>query len=285
VMLLMPRRPGLLVAVGRLDAGQQPAGTGSAVLGTPRGFVQAGELRLGRRLARELAARGITLPLRRADLELLGRSYELLVGRKVLTGLYGLCLLPAAALALTPAGVRVPPIVVAGGSAALGVGFFFLPDVGVRQEAERRRRDFRRALGCYLDLVAMSLAGGRGAPQALPEAARIGDGWAYRLIGDTLATARLAGHTPWQALGELGERIGVPELRELAGSLTLVGDHGARIRDSLAARASTLRRRQLADAEGQAGEADQSMRLAQLLLAIGFLVLIAYPAVHNVLAF
>jgi tight adherence protein C len=285
MFLLAPRRPGLLAAVGRLDAARHRAAPEPTVVATPRGFLQTGQLRLGQRLARALAARGIALPFRRADLELLHRSYEMFLGGKVLTGLYGLCLLPAAGLALAPAGVRLPTELLAVGGLLLGVGFFFLPDLGLRRQAERARRDFRRALGCYLDLVAMSLAGGRGAPQALPEAASIADGWAYRLIGDTLATARLAGHTPWQALGELGERVGVQELRDLAGSLTLVGDHGAKIRDSLAARASTLRRRQLADAEGQAGEADQSMRLAQLLLAIGFLILISYPAVANVLAF
>jgi len=285
VALLAPRRPGLLAAVGRLDAARQPSSHPSTIVATPSGFLQARELRIGQRLATELAARGIRLRSRRADLELLERSYEMFLGRKLLTGLYGACLLPAAGLALAPAGVRLPAVILAVGGPALSAGFFFLPDLGVRRDADRRRRDFRRALGSYLDLIAMSLAGGRGAPQALPEAASIADGWAYRLIGDTLATARLAGRTPWEALGELGERVGVQELRDLAGSLTLVGDHGAKIRDSLSARASTLRRRQLADAEGKASEADQSMRLAQLLLAFGFLILISYPAVSNVLAF
>jgi tight adherence protein C len=70
-------------------------------------------------------------------------------------------------------------------------------------------------------------------------------------------------------------RVGVQELCDLAGSLTLVGDHGAKIRDTLSPRASTLRRRQLADAEGKAG---QSV-LAQLLLALGVLILIGFPAV------
>jgi len=46
-----------------------------------------------------------------------------------------------------------------------------------------------------------------------------------------------------------------------------------------------MRRRQLADAEGQAGQADQSMRLAQVLLAFGFLILVGYPAVHAVFTF
>jgi len=285
VALLMPHRPGLVCGVARLDTARRPVARGSTVVAAPSGFVQARQLRLGERVSGELSARGITLRSQRADLELLGRCYEMFLGRKVLTGLYGLCLPPAAALALAPAGMRLPIQVLTVGSLTLAAAFFFLPDLGVRQEADRRRRDFRRALGSYLDLVSMSLAGGRGAPQALPEAATIADGWAYRLIGDTLATARLAGQTPWEALGELGDRVGVQELRDLAGSLTLVADNGAKIRDSLSARASTLRRRQLADAEGKASEADQSMRLAQLVLAFGFLILIGYPAVHNVLAF
>jgi hypothetical protein len=52
----------------------------------------------------------------------------------------------------------------------------------------------------------------------------------------------------------------------------------------LSARAATLRRRALSDAEGDAAQADQSMRIAQVLLALGFLILIAYPALAAVLA-
>jgi hypothetical protein len=63
-----------------------------------------------------------------------------------------------------------------------------------------------------------------------------------------------------------------------------VGDHGARVRETLAARATTLRRRALSDEEGNAAEADQAMRIAQVLLALGFLVLVAYPALAAVLA-
>jgi Flp pilus assembly protein TadB len=166
----------------------------------------------------------------------------------------------------------------------LTAAFWFLPDLALRREAETRRREFRRALSCYLDLVAMSLAGGRGAAQALPEAAALSDGWAHQLIADALDGARLAGISPWRGLGDLGERIGVGELGELAGSLALVGDHGARVRDTLTARAATLRRRALTDAEGQAAQADQAMRIAQVLLAFAFLVLVAYPALAAVLA-
>jgi hypothetical protein len=61
-----------------------------------------------------------------------------------------------------------------------------------------------------------------------------------------------------------------------------VADDGAKIRASLSARAATLRRRELAEAEGKAGERSQSMLVAQLLICFGFLLFLAYPAVYNI---
>ena len=94
----------------------------------------------------------------------------------------------------------------------LGLGlaavFFFLPDLEVRQKADKRRRDFRHAIGAFLDLVAMNLAGGRGVPEALMAASEIGQGWAFWRIRDALANARITGQTPWQALGAWARRSG-----------------------------------------------------------------------------
>ena len=46
-----------------------------------------------------------------------------------------------------------------------------------------------------------------------------------------------------------------------------------------------MRRRELADLQGRAGQADQSMRVAQVLIGIGFIVFLGYPAVVAVLNF
>jgi Flp pilus assembly protein TadB len=161
--------------------------------------------------------------------------------------------------------------------------FFFFPDIELRQEAARRRRDFRHVVGAFLDLVAMNLAGGRGIPEALMSASQVGEGWAMRRIRDTLADARITGQTPWQALGRLGEEIDIIELRDLAGALTLVADDGAKVRQSLAARAASMRSRQLSDLEGKAGERSQSMLIAQLLFCLGFLVFLGFPALMRVI--
>ena len=65
--------------------------------------------------------------------------------------------------------------------------------------------------------------------------------------------------------------------------MRLVEHDGARVRMTLSARAATMRRRELADAEGKAAERDVSMNVAQLVVVAGFLVFLAYPAVVNVL--
>ena len=169
------------------------------------------------------------------------------------------------------------------GGVALAALFFWVPDLSVKQAADQRRHELRRALSCYLDLVAMSLAGGRGIPEALPTAARIGTGWAFELLGSTIDRARLVGDTPWAALADLGVRTGMQELQDLGGALMLVADDGAKVRQSLTARASTQRRRQLAEAEGAAAKADQSMEMAQVVLFVGFVLFLGFPAVVAVM--
>ena len=114
----------------------------------------------------------------------------------------------------------------------------------------------------------MNLAGGRGVPEALMAASEIGSGWALGRIRDALASARITGQTPWQALGSLGEEVSVDELRDLAAALSLVAEDGAKVRESLTARAVSLRRRELADLRGpggreipvDAGRADAAVR-------------------------
>jgi len=67
-------------------------------------------------------------------------------------------------------------------------------------------------------------------------------------------------------------------------ALSLVAEDGAKVRESLTARAVSLRRRELADLEGQAGEKSQSMLVAQMLLCAGFLIFLTYPVVGVLLS-
>jgi Flp pilus assembly protein TadB len=102
-------------------------------------------------------------------------------------------------------------------------------------------------------------------------------------LRDTLQTARLQGVTPWSALGRLGDEMGVEELRDLAAALALVAEDGAKVRESLSARAASMRQRELADAEARAAQSSQSMLVAQLLLCVGFLLFLIFPPVAQIL--
>jgi Flp pilus assembly protein TadB len=230
------------------------------------------------------AERGWELGQQRADLALMGRQRGTHLATKVATG-FGLFLLaPFVWTMMTIAGAPLPPAVPAVAGLAFAAFGFFLPDLALRSEATARRRDFRRSVGVFLDLVAMNLAGGRGLPEALLAAASVGDHWSMVRIRQALANARLYGTTPWAALGDLGAEIDVEELKELSGALVLAADDGAKIRSSLAARAATLRRRELTQAEGEEGEKSQSMLVAQMLISTAFLLFLAYPAVSKLLA-
>lgn len=282
---LFPRRPGLSARLAALDAtrdGGPPRPSAPAVPSTEN--LTGLRARIGRSVAAFYAARGWEQRSVRADLAILGRSFEGFMATK--------CLLAASALLFIPflAGYFVIMEFVVPITVPVWVGllfaaiFFMLPDLQLKQDAAARRRDFRHAVSAFLDLVAMNLAGGRGVPEALNAAASVGEGWAMWRIRDALSNARITGLTPWQALGELGDEVNVNELRDMASALALVADDGAKVRQSLSARAASMRRKQLADIEGKAGERSQSMLVAQLLLCSGFLVFLTFPAVMRVLA-
>jgi tight adherence protein C len=272
-------------ALADLDAAQRRTRAQSSLTLDRRHAGESQTLRkLGGSIRRELEVRGITLPSTlRADLSIVGRSLETHLGYTLLGVAIG-ALVPLLGLGLLS--VLFPGLrgVAMGGAVLLGVLVGgLLPSLSVAGKARTRRRDFRHVVGSFLDLVAMNLAGGRGVPEALQSASRISDGWAMVRIRDTLEMARLQGATPWSALGQLGEDMRIEELRDMAAALALVADDGAKIRDSLSARATSLRRRELAEIEGRAQARSQSMLVAQLLLASGFLVFLIYPAMARVL--
>ena len=134
----------------------------------------------------------------------------------------------------------------------------------------------------YLDLTNVLLAGGAGNETALVAAADAGDGWAYDEVRRALIHARSARRSPWVELASLGRRFNLPEIIEVAGSVQLAGEHGARIRSSLAAKADSLRYRQMGEIEAQAQASTERMGIPMVMLFISFIALIGYPAVTTV---
>jgi Flp pilus assembly protein TadB len=230
-----------------------------------------------------LRAVGVPTPRLRRDLKALGRAVNDHLTTKVVAGSAGLLLPALGSVTLTLLGVDLgwhvtSALALAG--AAIG---FMIPDLRVRRAAEQRRTDFRHALSAYVDLVVISLAGGAGVDSALAQSATIGRGWTFTQLEHALATARLTRATPWSTLRQLGDDLHIPELAELAASASLAGTEGAKVRQSLAAKAASLRTRQLTDTEGQAASDTERMSLPIALLFLGFLGFVAYPATQTVL--
>ncbi|GAB3822299.1 type II secretion system F family protein [Kribbella italica] len=281
VRMLVRPAPNVLSTIARIDAGRAGYSSGSTASAAGEkvlGGVDKARETLGRRLEAEANARGWAFGRLRRDLAVMNQPFAAMLATKMFFALGALIFIPVVLFAASYLGFPAPGAAPAVVTLAAMVFAFFLPDLALRQEAEERRRDFRHVVGSFLDLVAMNLAGGRGLPEALMTASTIGDHWAMARIRQALANARLIGITPWDAMARLGEDLGVEELRDLASALALAGDEGAKIRASLLSRAASLRRKELADVEGKAGERSQSMLVAQLVMCAAFMLFLGYPA-------
>ncbi|ROS30726.1 type II secretion system F family protein [Cellulomonas sp. PhB150] len=286
VLTIAPPRTQPANALARLDVRRQEARErAQTVAADPNRASDAAWIRtVGRSTAGALSRTGIELGQLRSDLAVVGRTLEAHLATSVLAAVIGFFVPIVATAAAVVVGVPVSVAVPFGLSLLAALIGAALPSMVVRGQAATRRRDFRHVVGSFLDLVAMSLAGGRGVPEALQSASELSDSWGMVRIRNALGSARLHGRTPWSALGMLGEELRIDELRDLAAALALVAEDGAKVRDSLSARAGSLRRRELAESEGKAGESSQSMLVAQLLLCVGFLIFLLYPAVTSVFA-
>jgi Flp pilus assembly protein TadB len=216
------------------------------------------------------------------DLRIMGRTVEQHLGQKVLLGVLGFVFPQVMFFLFRVIGVSFggpAPLLV---SVGLAVLFFFIPDLTIRTEAEKKRKAFRHALSSFLDLVVISLAGGAGVESALRDSANIGHGWAFNQLRMALDATQLTGETPWATLARLGDELGIDELGELAASVSLAGTEGARVRESLAVKAITLRDHALVAEQAEAESATERMSVPLVLLFFGFLILIGYPAMSVV---
>ena len=280
---LFPPRPTLAASLARLDAAARtPRRTASP--DKPATALQRLLVRhAGRPLAAAFLERGWLPAGMRSDLAVLGREPAPFFATKAALAVVGIAAVPLLVGLLALLGVGVPLVLPAWLSILFGGLLFTVPDMVVRRRAHDRRADFRAAVGSYLDLVAMKMASGAGLSEALRDAAAIGGDGPFARIRGALEDARTDGLTPAAALGQLGDELSLPDLRELSAGLSLVAASGAQAEESLRAKAASLRERELSAAAGDANARSQSMLVAQVVLALGFLVFIGYPALVKVL--
>jgi len=126
--------------------------------------------------------------------------------------------------------------------------------------------------------VSMAMAGAMGWSSALEVAATVSQtDWAMDEIAQALLWAQAYRKQPWEGLERLAARFDVPELSDLARAMSQAGD-GARIRDTLDAKARSMRLKETAALEEGAQAVTQKMLLPGVLLMAGYGVLVFYPA-------
>lgn len=228
-------------------------------------------------LRRKLLARN------RADRRILEMTDEAFVARLLAGTIGGACLALVVVFALVCLGVDMPLVLVLTvalcGALLPGAVFF----ERIKKEAAGARRTFSYALSSYLDLASVLLAGGAGSETALNAAAATGHSWSFDLIRRALETARAERTPSWRAFSALGREYGIVDLERLAGSMQLAGEQGAKVRTSLATQAEALRSRQIAEIEAEAQAATERMGVPTVLLFVGFIALLGYPALNLVI--
>lgn len=276
---LMPSQPHLRSALDRL---QDTNGEADRRLAVDVGSTSLFQDRLG--IALEERFPSLVLHrLPRRELDLLRIPTYRYLGEKALWALFGL-LFPAL-LTLTAGlfGFSLPFTIPAFLSLVFAIVLWFLPDVETRQKAATAREEFTRALGAYIDLVALERAGGAGSTQALENAAEVGDSWVFQRLREEMARARWSGTPPWDGLHTLAEQLGLTELDDLADIMRLSGEEGATVYESLRARANGLRNATLSAEHARANADSERMVMPVAMLGVIFLALLATPTVMRML--
>lgn len=274
VWQLVPAQPDLGSALARLAPERQRT---DAVVVEGGGLQDRAGLWVHRHLPALAASR-----LPRKELAVLRIPVNRYLGEKALLALVGLLFPSLLTVVMGVLGIGLPFVLPMLGGLVLGVLLSFLPDLTVRASAKAAREEFTRALGAYIDLVALERVSSSGSTQALEAAASIGDSWVFRRLREELARARWSGTAPWDGLAELADELGLPELSDLGDIMRLSGEQGGAVYATLRARAASLRTALLTDEQGKANAANERMTMPVAALGLIFLVLLAMPAVLRV---
>lgn len=217
----------------------------------------------------------------RQDLAVVGLPTEEFASDKLTAGALGAAIVGGSLFAVGLA--RGPLLVIA----LLGgfVGFYFAQDVQLRKKAAVRRREFVDTVTAFIGLVSVTIAGGGGVMSAMNAAASLGDGWPLERIRLLLDEAATRNESPWVSLDRLGSELGIPSLVELGGSMSLAAQSGARISESLAARAQSARARELAEGLAEEEQKSEALGIPVVVMLLAWVGFLGYPALVNVMGF
>ena len=268
---LLPRQP-------RLSAVAERIGSVSVVDGESHTDL---ETRVGSWVHRRLPdLPGFTIPVQ--DLELVGTPVNRYLYQKTRDALLLLIAPSVASLVLNMVGFSGFALPVAALGLPLAVLGWTGADRDLRKAAKAAREEFSRGVAIYLELVAAERK--RNAPPtvALTNAAAIGKSWVFVRIREELTRARLSGTPSWEALNAFSEKIGVPELAEVARITRTADETGSSIYETLRSTGRGLRVKVLQAEKAKANKiSDDSTSIGGGAVAMVFIGMIFTPLLMN----
>jgi Flp pilus assembly protein TadB len=279
VVRLLPVEPDLADALDRVTSSRRRsmnAATGTATT------ARTGKERLGLWALRVLPS-GIWIRTPTRELALLRISTAQFYGDKLTFAGLGLVILPGLTALFALLGLSVPLPIPALGSIVLAAVMFFIPNYNALDDAKKARLEFARALGAYIDLVALERNNGIGVRQSMEAAAEVGDSWVFTRLSEELTRSRWSGVPPWDALHTLATELGLPELDDFADIMRLSGEEGAGVYATLRARSAAMRTAMLNDEIAQANAVGERMTIPGSLLGVIFMALLVAPSLLRML--
>lgn len=268
---LLPAEPDLAEALARLT----PSRGRAQVLGTAT--ATTGKDRIGVWAMRTLPP-GLWFRTPTRELALLRVPLARFYGDKIVMGLMGLVIPPLLSFFFAQIGLTFPIAIPAAASLGLAAVMFMLPNYNAVDDARKARLEFTRALGAYVDLVALERNNGSGVRQAMEAAAGVGDSWVFTRLSEELSRSRWSGQPPWEALHSLADELGLPELDDFADIMRLSGEEGASVYTNLRARSAAMRTAMLNDELAEANAVGERMTIPGSLLGVIFMALLVAPS-------
>jgi Flp pilus assembly protein TadB len=270
VIRFVPAQPDLSDALARLTPSRPSASTRAT-------RAVGGKEKLGLWAMRMLPP-GLWVRTPRRELALLRIPLARFYGEKLTFAGLGLIIPPLLAWFFDLLGLGFPIAIPALGSLGLAAVMFFLPNYNAIDDARKARLEFTRALGAYIDLVALERNNGSAVRQAMEAAAKIGDSWVFTRLSEELTRSRWSGLPPWDALHALAEELGLPELDDFADIMRLSGEEGASVYGNLRARSAAMRNAMLNDEITEANAVGERMTIPGSLLGVIFMALMVAPS-------
>ena len=237
-------------------------------------------IRLGQRVLDRTSIDALSGEQTIKDLEVVRRPLEVHAGATAAAAIGGAMIGPVMWGVLTAVGAPLPVVISVAFMPVGALAGFVLPRALLQTEAATAREDFRHALGAYLDVLVLMLAAHEGIEGAMRKAAQAGNGPAFMELRRATTQAAYSGAV-WDALDDLGDRVGIIEIREIASAGTLASE-GAAVRRSLVAKARSLRNSTLNASEVAARKRSQAMFAPIVMIGFAFITFLTYPLLTNI---